>query len=1195
MDNNKIDSNNKEIETTNTNFDDKVLNSETQRLKKELEKEKDIPIVPKDIIIQVEQEIKEEIKIDNDIFEEKDEEEEEDENIELNDDNIKIEKKSINIQKIKAQDILNETQLEPNENLDLLKFELSFLIKKEYKWDVYRTPKETKEFFKKLYKSSHKDEKAINLGLIEILNILKECKEKEILESIPQIKIELEKIIENDYFNNNIILNEFLNIGGSSFSFYNNGVKPFEGWARKKADPHCLRKVFAVTCKCLECCIFRQYNERWIVLKDDMITYSNFSQSKGAKHAYFFDEKISATRSGKYNIIIKNLSTMLDLKFKTYFERELWMQELEKKFKNFKQKIKNNKYKSFTNEKKNNYAHWFIDGKDYFEDLFQKLMDANKTIFITDWWLSPEVWLKRPVFEADYINKKNKKKNEDNLSRLMDILEFKAKKGVKIYILIYYECSLALTLNSKHTQDTLEKLHKNIKVTRHPKDKLDLLWSHHEKLVIIDQQIGYVGGLDLCWGRYDFLEHPITETPNSEKKYYFPFIDYSNARIADFMNVEDYLKESVPRDKNVRMPWHDVHTRIIGPVVGDIARHFVERWNHDNFDNRNETSLNTLRKNYNDPNKLKSANINKTGFLGQILESVKVQIEKDKKSNKDAEDILNENKTISEEDFSNTFDLDENYNISNKIKITPVFDCQNNGFKEIGNIKVNLEEKKGDEDNEEIKVVNKNKTILENDNIINDIKIKMADNSISDSKIMKNNLWGKITSKEEVKIKTSKTINFTNKNSNFENKKKEWMQNLKEIDEDHFLVPKKLESMLVSEEVINNNKNNKKSEGFYHKFVENIKIKSNNIFKDVFKANNEIEAIITEKYIKKDSPPCSVQVLRSVGYWSLGLTTPENSILEAYYQLIEDSKHYIYIENQFFISKSFEKKNYLVTNKIALYIRNRILRACKNKEKFRVWILIPLLPGFAGEPKESGTLQIILKYTYAGICRNDGLSIIEKLQEELEKVGVNWEDYIGFYSLRNHGVFNGIPKTEIIYIHSKLMIIDDLYVLCGSANINDRSMSGSRDSEFAVLIKERRTENSTMNNKKFKAAKFAISLRRALMAEHLGIKPNDKILEDPMSDKLNELIKKTARDNTFTYRQIFGCYPDDCYTKFSLIINNNEIRNKAQEEYLKKNYEENKNKIIGHIVEFPLHFLEEEELGISFFSKENLVPERNFT
>ena len=133
-----------------------------------------------------------------------------------------------------------------------------------------------------------------------------------------------------------------------------------------------------------------------------------------------------------------------------------------------------------------------------------------------------------------------------------------------------------------------------------------------------------------------------------------------------------------------------------------------------------------------------------------------------------------------------------------------------------------------------------------------------------------------------------------------------------------------------------------------------------------------------------------------------------------------------------------------------------------------------------------------------------------------------------------------------------------------------------------------------MNNKKFKAAKFASSLRRALMAEHLGIKSKNEILVDPLSDDLHELIKKTAKQNTFTYRQIFGCYPDDIYTKFNMIPNNN-IKNKSQEEFLKNNYDENKKKIIGHIVEFPLHFLEEEELGISFFSKENLVPERNFT
>lgn len=47
---------------------------------------------------------------------------------------------------------------------------------------------------------------------------------------------------------------------------------------------------------------------------------------------------------------------------------------------------------------------------------------------------------------------------------------------------------------------------------------------------------------------------------------------------------------------------------------------------------------------------------------------------------------------------------------------------------------------------------------------------------------------------------------------------------------------------------------------------------------------------------------------------------------------------------------------------------------------------------------------------------------------------------------------NGVPVTEIIYIHSKLMIIDDDKVIMGSANINDRSMQGSRDSEIAVFI-----------------------------------------------------------------------------------------------------------------------------------------------
>ena len=44
--------------------------------------------------------------------------------------------------------------------------------------------------------------------------------------------------------------------------------------------------------------------------------------------------------------------------------------------------------------------------------------------------------------------------------------------------------------------------------------------------------------------------------------------------------------------------------------------------------------------------------------------------------------------------------------------------------------------------------------------------------------------------------------------------------------------------------------------------------------------------------------------------------------------------------------------------------------------------------------------------------------------------------------------------TEIIYVHSKLMIVDDKRCIIGSANINDRSLLGTRDSELACIIAE---------------------------------------------------------------------------------------------------------------------------------------------
>jgi len=46
----------------------------------------------------------------------------------------------------------------------------------------------------------------------------------------------------------------------------------------------------------------------------------------------------------------------------------------------------------------------------------------------------------------------------------------------------------------------------SLKVIRHPDHYPSggvFLWSHHEKLVIIDQKVAFVGGIDLCFGRWD--------------------------------------------------------------------------------------------------------------------------------------------------------------------------------------------------------------------------------------------------------------------------------------------------------------------------------------------------------------------------------------------------------------------------------------------------------------------------------------------------------------------------------------------------------------------------------------------------------------------------------------------------------------------------------------------------------------------
>lgn len=69
------------------------------------------------------------------------------------------------------------------------------------------------------------------------------------------------------------------------------------------------------------------------------------------------------------------------------------------------------------------------------------------------------------------------------------------------------------------------------------------------------------------------------------------------------------------------------------------------------------------------------------------------------------------------------------------------------------------------------------------------------------------------------------------------------------------------------------------------------------------------------------------QVLRSVGKWSAGLEEEEASIASAYVSLIRNAKHYIYIENQFFITCASSSGSREVSNYIGYEIVERIVQA----------------------------------------------------------------------------------------------------------------------------------------------------------------------------------------------------------------------------------------------------------------------------
>lgn len=145
----------------------------------------------------------------------------------------------------------------------------------------------------------------------------------------------------------------------------------------------------------------------------------------------------------------------------------------------------------------------------------------------------------------------------------------------------------------------------------------------------------------------------------------------------------------------------------------------------------------------------------------------------------------------------------------------------------------------------------------------------------------------------------------------------------------------------------------------------------------------------------------SCQIARSCTKWSHGVPT-EHSIANTYISVIQNSQHFVYIENQFFITATSDAQK-PIKNKIGAAIVERILRAARAGQKFKVIVIIPAVPGFAGDLKDDASLgtRAIMEFQYNSINRG-GHSIMEMVAKE----GFDPTEYIRFYNLRNYGEYN---------------------------------------------------------------------------------------------------------------------------------------------------------------------------------------------
>lgn len=174
----------------------------------------------------------------------------------------------------------------------------------------------------------------------------------------------------------------------------------------------------------------------------------------------------------------------------------------------------------------------WVDGANYYRALVATARQARRYILLAGWQFDSTVRLQR-----------------DGGPALLELLNELCERNPRLHVYILaWDFSVFYTLKREFLQSVAFSWNAHPRVHFRFDGSAPLGASHHQKFVVIDGVVAFVGGMDLCEGTWDEREH----------------------RPADSMRVRS--------DGEAYPPRHDVQAWVMGRAARRLSKVFTRRW-----------------------------------------------------------------------------------------------------------------------------------------------------------------------------------------------------------------------------------------------------------------------------------------------------------------------------------------------------------------------------------------------------------------------------------------------------------------------------------------------------------------------------------------------------------------------------------------------------------------------------------------